>query len=171
MHSTYYWGLFKIQRPVLPPCGPKTWDVKMLSFYYSLIQKCSLQIILSAYSNNSSDKFTWILAFYSSWYVSILECGYQHKKPRYWIINWISQHAIPLIHHGGFSTDLLKAENYGNFLLGTGSDQIVRKQLTGRQELVITALINQNIKLRTGIWFSQYCCIILLWKWQTEEDK
>lgn len=69
-----------------------------------------------------------------------------------------------------FSTDLLKAENNRDFLLGTGSDQIVRKQLTGRQELVITALINQNIKLRTGIWFSQYSSIVQLWRWQEDNE-
>lgn len=61
------------------------------------------------------------------------------------------------------STDLLKPQSKWNLLFWTGSYQIVRKQLTGSQELVLTALIDQNIQLRTSVWLAQNCSIILLW--------
>lgn len=68
------------------------------------------------------------------------------------------------------STDLLKSKHNRDFFLRTGSNQVIRKQLTSWQKLVVTALIDQNVQVRTGVWGSQHCRIIRLNKidyWMT----
>ena len=44
-------------------------------------------------------------------------------------------------------TDGLASENDRDLLGGAGGDQVVRKQLAGGQELVITPLVDQDVEL------------------------
>lgn len=48
-------------------------------------------------------------------------------------------------------TDRLQSEDDGDLLLGADGDQVVRQQLAGRQELVVTALIDEDVELRAGV--------------------
>lgn len=45
----------------------------------------------------------------------------------------------------------LQSEDHSDVLLRADGDQVIRQQLTGRQELVITALIDQDVQLRTSV--------------------
>lgn len=44
----------------------------------------------------------------------------------------------------------MQSEDNGD-LLGANGDQVIRKQLAGQQELVITALINEDVQLRPRV--------------------
>jgi len=48
-------------------------------------------------------------------------------------------------------TDRLQSEDDGDLLLGADGDQVVGQQLAGRQELVVTALIDEDVERRTGV--------------------
>lgn len=45
----------------------------------------------------------------------------------------------------------LQSKNDGDLLLGADGDQVVGQQLAGRQELVVAALIDEDVELRAGV--------------------
>lgn len=45
----------------------------------------------------------------------------------------------------------MESEDHWDVLLGADGDQVVRQQLSGRQELVITALIDEDVQLRSRV--------------------
>lgn len=47
----------------------------------------------------------------------------------------------------GTGTDLVEPEDHRDGLLGADGDQVVRQQLAGRQELVIAALVDEDVQL------------------------
>lgn len=55
----------------------------------------------------------------------------------------------------GHSTDLLQPEDHRDILLGADGQQVVGQQLSGGQELVIAALVNQNIQSGARVGGSQ----------------
>ena len=63
---------------------------------------------------------------------------------------------------GWRSTDRLQPEDHGDLLLGADGDQVVGQQLAGRQELVIAALVDQDVELRTRVGRRQHGGIVRL---------
>lgn len=59
-------------------------------------------------------------------------------------------------------TDLLQSEDDGDVLLGAGGDQVVGQQLAGWQELVITALIDEDVELRPRVRRRQHRGVVRL---------
>lgn len=59
-------------------------------------------------------------------------------------------------------TDRLQPEDDGDFLLGADGDQVVGQQLAGRQELVVTALIDEDVELRAGVGAGQHGGVVRL---------
>lgn len=59
-------------------------------------------------------------------------------------------------------THLLQSEDHRDFLLCTSSNEVIRKQLSCSQKLIISALVNENVQLWAGVGTHQDCSIIAL---------
>lgn len=45
----------------------------------------------------------------------------------------------------------MESEDHGELLLGADGDQVIRQQLAGRQELVVAALVDEDVQLRPRV--------------------
>lgn len=59
-------------------------------------------------------------------------------------------------------TDLLQPEDDRDVLLGTDGDQVVGQQLAGRQELVVLALVDQDVQPRARVRCRQHGGVVRL---------
>lgn len=59
-------------------------------------------------------------------------------------------------------TDLLQPEDDGDVLLGADGDQVVGQQLAGRQELVVPALVDQDVQSRARVRRRQHGGVVRL---------